>query len=71
VVEYHDLHVRSSAEAAQVADALRVGGVDDDELADLLLVDQPQVEYGQAFAVQGDEFAHVGVERSGEDYAAL
>ena len=71
MVEDHHLHPGLAAQTAQVADPLGVGGVDDDELADLALVEQPQVDDGEVLAVQGHELPHVGVERAGEDDAAL
>ena len=71
VVEDDHLHPRLAAQTAQVADPLGVGGVDDDELADLALVEQAQVDDGEVLAVQRHELAHVGVERTGEDDASL
>ena len=59
------------AESSQFADALEIGGVDDDQLFDLGLVDEAKAHDGQALTVERDEFADVGVERACEDDAPL
>ena len=71
VIEDDHFHPRLATQTRQVSDPLGVGGVDDDELADLCLIEQTQVDDGEALPVQGDELPHVGVQRTGKDDVSL
>ena len=71
VVEDDHLDPALAAQTPQIAHPLGVSGVDDDELPDLALVEQPQVDDGQVLPVQRHKLAHVRVERAGEDDASF
>ena len=71
MIEDHHFDVGPADQSAQVADALGVGRVDDDQLPDLALVDQADAQNGQALPVQRHELPDVGIERSAEDDPGL
>ena len=71
MVEHDHLHPRLAAQLSQITDAVGVGRVDDDKLADLALIEQAEVDDGQVLAVQRDELADIGGERAREHDAAF
>ena len=71
VVEGDDLHVVALAERSELADAVRVHGVDEDEALDRVEVDVARIGDRHEVGVQGLELAHVAVDRAAEDETRL
>ena len=66
MVERDDLHVRTAAQVAEVAEAVGVHGVDQDEPADAVAVHVRGVHDGDGVRVQRLEFPDVPVDGSAE-----
>ena len=66
VVEEDDLDLGASRSGLELAEALGMRRLDDDQALDLCRVDPPRLGHVQLLRVQAVEVAHVAVERSGE-----
>jgi hypothetical protein len=66
MVEEDDLDLGPPRGGLELAEALRVRGLDDDQALDLGRVDSPRLGHVQLLRVQAIEVAHVAVERPGE-----
>ena len=61
VIEGHDLHPGRGAQSGQVAQTVRVHGVDEDESAHAFVLHVDRVDHGHEVAVKRLELAHIAV----------
>ncbi len=71
VVERHNLHVVAGAQVGQVAEAIGVHRIDQDETSHALTLNVAGIDHGNEVGVESLKVAHIAVDRAAQAHRGL